>query len=165
MKFQRLPPTGAVPRFVPEACGTPADWYGGDEELVWCTGTMKRFDAPDNPIVDFRKFIYFMDDRKLDNTWPISNLLGLPEGTYEPHRARIPWRPFSEDKLLTSRGLFGSRETDWKRAWHGTKMEVLYSILYHQKISSSEDEACGHRFLRNKPGVYCRGDEHRSKAA
>ena len=44
-------------------------------------------------------------------------------------------------------------------------MEALYSIMYHQKILSSEQEGLGHRFPTNMPGVYCYGDEHRSKAA
>ena len=56
-------------------------------------------------------------------------------------------------------------ETDWKRAWHGSKIEALYSIMYHQEINSSEDAERGHRFLENKPGVYCFKDELRSKAA
>ena len=57
------------------------------------------------------------------------------------------------------------RDTDWKRAWHGSKIEALYSIMSHQEINSSEDEGRGHRFLENKPGVYCFGDDLRSKAA
>ena len=58
----------------------------------------------------------------------------------------------------------GGYETDWKRAWHGTRMEALYSIMYHQEIYPSKDAKSGHRMVDNKPGVYCFGDEHRGKA-
>jgi len=45
------------------------------------------------------------------------------------------------------------------RAWHGTKMEHLYSIL-SSGMSASADVGEGHWFAPKAPGVYCAIDAH-----
>ena len=48
------------------------------------------------------------------------------------------------------------------RAWHGSKVEALYSIMYHGRIFASCDPA--HRFWEDAPGVYVHKDSTGHKA-
>ena len=53
------------------------------------------------------------------------------------------------------------RETEaagWVRAWHGCKLEALYSILYHGGFVESRDRGQGERLLHRAPGVYVHND-------
>jgi len=46
----------------------------------------------------------------------------------------------------------------WQTAWHGCKIEAIYSIIFHGKIFESSGRL-GQRMHRNKlPGVYCAPD-------
>merc|ERR1719506_2271552 len=52
----------------------------------------------------------------------------------------------------------------WRRAWHGCKLEALYSIVYHGKLFESRDKAHGERHFDGIPGVYVHKDRTRNKA-
>ena len=113
---------------------------------------MGRFDAPDDAEVDIEKFLAFLRMGRFDDGSPITTMLGAPETGEEEHRFRFPWIPFSENDLpktylyKNSGGELKAYETDWKRAWHGTKVEALYSIMCEKEVNPSEDEKLGHRF-------------------
>ena len=52
----------------------------------------------------------------------------------------------------------------WKRAWHGSKLEGLYSILFHGRLLESRNNDMGQRFLEGAPGVYFHKDGTQQKA-
>ena len=71
---------------------------------------------------------------------------------------RCRWLPLTEQELhtLVSKG--------WCRAWHGTKIEAMYSILYHGRVFESRDwDSRGERTLTGAPGVYIHPDETAKK--
>lgn len=53
--------------------------------------------------------------------------------------------------------------TGWERAWHGTKVEAVFSILSDMRLNAS-DHDLGGRTLRGVKGVYLHGDHLRRKA-
>merc|ERR1719265_1578289 len=52
----------------------------------------------------------------------------------------------------------------WVRAWHGCKVEALYSILHHGRLFESRGEAAGERILQDAAGVYVHKDGTSLKA-
>jgi hypothetical protein len=50
------------------------------------------------------------------------------------------------------------------RAWHGTKLEALYSQIYFGRLVSSTSAQLGERFFSGSPGVYLHKDSTRHKA-
>ena len=42
----------------------------------------------------------------------------------------------------------------WHRAWHGSKLESVYSILHNSALIESGDESRGDRLLAGTRGVY-----------
>ena len=74
----------------------------------------------------------------------------------------FPWRNFDDSKLsMKSEGPFANETNGmalWQTAWHGCKIEAIYSIMVHEKIFASSGRM-GQRMHRNKlPGVYCAPD-------
>ncbi len=55
-------------------------------------------------------------------------------------------------------------QAEWARAWHGCKMQALYSIMFHGRLAASCDLERGDRFFAECPGVYCHKDATRFKA-
>ena len=73
-------------------------------------------------------------------------------------------RDFTEETLpKRSPGTFGNCWSEWRRAWHGTKLEALYSILFHGRLAESRDEAGGRLFPAAR-GVHMHKDETKEKA-
>lgn len=71
---------------------------------------------------------------------------------------RLQWKelPDAEMKLLRQQG--------WKRAWHGTKLEALYSIVETGYLTDSLGNTPGQRVKGHAPGVYVHGDATHKKA-
>ena len=46
----------------------------------------------------------------------------------------------------------------YKRFWHGSKLQTLWSVLYHGKLKASNDVRRGEAYLEGKPGVYAHDD-------
>ena len=67
------------------------------------------------------------------------------------------------DLTRQSMGQFNNGRADWQRAWHGCKIDSIYSIMYKGRLTASCDYARGHRFFRECPGVYCHNDATRLK--
>ena len=61
----------------------------------------------------------------------------------------------------TNRDLDEMDEAGWEVAWHGCKVEAVYSICVAGKLLESRDEEAGERYLEGAPGVYL----HREKTA
>mmetsp|Transcript_52875 Transcript_52875/g.97547 ORF Transcript_52875/g.97547 Transcript_52875/m.97547 type:complete len:1023 (-) Transcript_52875:89-3157(-) len=159
----RLPPKGKPPPFDAKANGTPVDWNRRVTSYAWSKKTKKYFEPTDGASVDIGKVYSFLSLRPGPDGLPISNLLAEPEPK-EDGWFRCPWKAFDESELPTdSPGQWGE-EADWQRAWHGCKMEGLYSIMYHGKLFASCDESRGHRLLGNLHGVYAHKDLTEAKA-
>ena len=52
----------------------------------------------------------------------------------------------------------------WVRAWHGTKLEALYSQIYFGRLFSSSSVQQGERFFSGSPGVYLHENSTKHKA-
>eukprot|EP00928_Gymnodinium_smaydae_P079890 TRINITY_DN63721_c0_g1_i1.p1 TRINITY_DN63721_c0_g1~~TRINITY_DN63721_c0_g1_i1.p1 ORF type:complete len:508 (+),score=44.97 TRINITY_DN63721_c0_g1_i1:42-1526(+) len=156
-----------VPRFLDEAKGTPMHW-NSTKPLIWgrrvknmqCFaehGTSRLFES-------VHRLEHFLRLRLDADGVPIRDKLGKAD--FEPHSFgwfRYPWLPYEAaggDGALpeTSPGPYGGGLSDWKRAWHGCKMEGLYSIMYHGRLLGSRDAERGDRFFERAPGVYVHKD-------
>ena len=98
-------------------------------------------------------FVSFLSARTAANGRTLDRLVGSPE--FMPDRwVRLPWLPFGgPDELPRFSGA------GWVRAWHGTKMEALYSSAYHGQLVESNCQARGERFFDGSPGIYIYKDE------
>ena len=90
---------------------------------------------------------------------PVSERIGPPQ-PFAGGWFRCQWLEFNETNLLLETA-YKTKKTDWQRAWHGCKLEALYSIMYHGKVNSSSHSGQGHRFFDNEPGIYL----HKQKTA
>ena len=66
---------------------------------------------------------------------------------------RMAWLDYDHD---TEAAL---SRAGWETAFHGSKMEALYSILYHGQLLESKDESRGERMLEDASGVYLHNEE------
>ena len=94
---------------------------------------------------------------------PIRNMIDPPQ-PQENGWYRCPWRPFHFEHLPRKSIGPHSKYAEWRLAWHGCKLEGLYSIMYHGKLFASEDGTQGHRFFPDVPGVYVHKDKTGHKA-
>merc|ERR1711971_1383287 len=100
-------------------------------------------------------FYSFLEGRPL-NKKNLYHKFGLP--TRQEHGwFRFRWRDFDLQELKKEVGR-------WKRAWHGCKLEALYSIAYHGQLFESRNKADGERILSGLPGVYVHKDKSALKA-
>lgn len=76
---------------------------------------------------------------------------------------RCFWNEFSANELDSeSKGRLAdesSDKSDWKKVWHGCKLEALHSIMDHGKLQASWDGEGGDRFFADAPGVYVFADD------
>eukprot|EP00927_Polykrikos_kofoidii_P017380 TRINITY_DN17910_c0_g1_i1.p1 TRINITY_DN17910_c0_g1~~TRINITY_DN17910_c0_g1_i1.p1 ORF type:complete len:1126 (+),score=162.57 TRINITY_DN17910_c0_g1_i1:197-3574(+) len=154
-----------VPSFSDTAHGTPADWNsmetsvdGEDRrEVYWGRRAKPLFrDVPES-YVDVCVVLDFLEGRLADDGTPVRELLGPPV------RQSDGW--FSFAWLEHTQECEGRlRNEGWERAWHGCKLEALYSIMYHGILCESRDEDLGERILHGAPGVYVHKDGTSHKA-
>lgn len=155
---------GEVPAFDPNARGTPRDWNEKVQPLFWGRRAQRLFPSLEGACVDIEKVLNFFALRPGPDGRPVSVLLGEPV-TKEGGWFQFPWLAFREDILPTStQGDWGEGKAEWQRAWHGCKMEALYSIMYHGQLAASCDAERGDRFHPQAPGVYCHKDVTMHKA-
>ena len=107
--------------------------------------------------------IGFLDLRLGFTRRPISQLLGIPAAK-EGGWFRCEWLPFQETPLAENSLVSGGGPADWHRAWHGCKIEALYSVMCEGRLRASCNTNLGHRFFEGAPGVYLHKDENREKA-
>ena len=154
-----LPRPGLQAPFFNElARGSPLDWNIQNEETVlyWRKSEI-RFPSSPNVDSNIDRMLSFLSVRLGRNKSPVLTHLGSPvkhdDGWYRMHYLCL------DDSLrmqLTREG--------WQLAWHGTKLEALFSILYHGGLRESRDETLGERKLTNAPGVYAFSDKLFNKA-
>ena len=143
--------TSDVPGFFHAARGTPYQWNYRITE-VGLNQIKEENSETASATPDIYKFVEFLKKRH------VSDKLGLPKKSHNGWFV-FQWRNFDDSKLSTkSEGRFASETNGnalWQTAWHGCKMEAIYSIIWHGKIFASS-KGLGQRMHRNNlPGVYC----------
>jgi hypothetical protein len=159
---------GEIPDFDPEARGTPHHWNHVIKTRVWGKKTRHLGTFNESAQVDVGKVIKFLH-RRLDSTGkPVTQFLGH---FVDMSRGRAPgwyrgeWLGGvpSSGTLLLSGGL-DAEEPDWQKAWHGCRLEALYSIMCHGGLMASKSRARGERFFADAPGIYVFRDDLEHKA-
>jgi hypothetical protein len=143
------------------ANGSAEKW--NSETSFWGQRTMKIHPAPNAipVVVDVNNFIHHFLHNRLDcDGKPVTYKLGQPQFIENGCCWRVPWKSFDEALLPPTQAP--GVKANWMRAWHGTKLEALYSIIYHGQLAASHKP--GDRFFNGKPGVYVMKDELLNKA-
>ena len=78
---------------------------------------------------------------------------------HDLQRFRLQWLPFGADVVATA-----LEEEGWVLAWHGTKLEALYSQIMFGRLFASSAWGAGERFFSGAPGVYLHQDKTAHKA-
>lgn len=110
--------------------------------------------------VDVQTMLEFLEKRFDEKHISVARRLGDPE----PHSQgwfRLRWLPLQEGCAGTASASDLSR---WERAWHGCKLESLYSILAHGRLCESTTTSPGDRTIMDVPGVYLHKDATQHKA-
>ena len=145
-----------TPEFSDEARGTPADWNRNN--ILWCRRNKQQFEQEiesarqDQPVVNIATIERFLSKRKDAEGRPVRARLGAPQAQADGW-VRLRWIACTDDDILKL------EQNGWGVAWHGSKLEALYSICFHGEVF----ESCkpGDRWLKNAPGFYC----HQQKTA
>lgn len=162
----RMAHAGEVPAYDTRACGTVAEWNSLDNIVNWGKKGTRWFAESPDAAVDVNEAIAFFYKRKGPQGHPVSELLGRPESK-ENGWFRVPWKAFDESALPVAcihEDAVEPGKADWQRAWHGTKFEALYSIMYHGGLMASDSSRKGARFKDTSPGVYLHKDFTKHKA-
>jgi len=173
---ERLFLPGQVPNFVYDAAvGTPYHWNKLAAVRHWGNKCKKRLAdvLPEAAAaVDWRKVKEFLEKRIGPDGLPISTRLAWPPETTmvggkdeEPaqHWFRCAWKGFSAGDLPMESPGEWSKKAEWVKAWHGCKVEALYSIMYHGQLRESRNAGRGERFFGQFPGVYVHKDGTKHK--
>ena len=142
---------GGAPAFDAEASGSSAHWNAAGP-LSWGNRTTAAFPAPPGAKADINTMLAFLRQRHDRDGIPVLERLEEPEEYQEGW-----WRlPLKQDPSLAD------PPEDWPRAWHGSKVEALYSTMIHG-LQESRGEERGDRRLRGTDGVYLHKDENWGK--
>lgn len=139
-----------VPAFDPACHGSPVTWNGKSYGATWNAAARQRWSvtAPLCKCHRWHRMWRFLADRE------IAAALCSPEckgqGWY-----RLKLKYVDAESLM---------QEGWVTAWHGTKIEALYSIFREGQLRESGDETRGHRFANNSRGVYLFPDRYGTKA-
>ena len=85
-------------------------------------------------------FQQFLHERRNAASQPLTKMFGIPV-EFPDQWCRLSWLPFTcalEETI--------AKQRSWERAWHGTQLEALYAIAYHEILLESSDETQGERF-------------------
>jgi hypothetical protein len=142
----RLPGLGVIPPFDDEARGAPEIWNQMHNVHTWGKKSRWYFTKVPDARVDVTKFVKFLKLRRTKGRRPISSLVMSPlpqaDGWW-----RMGWKAFQENPTTSSSSTGPAVEHDWQKAWHGCKIQALYSIMYHGELRA---------FGKHKDeGVYC----------
>ena len=112
-------------RFSPSAAGDPTVWNLPGSTLYWGKRTAQAFAAtPQLEGLDPLQCLYrFLRARVDFQSKPILRRFGFPI-QFKDNWFRLAWLP-----RTTKYG--DDYPAGWERAWHGSKMESLYSIAVH----------------------------------
>ena len=136
--------------------GVPRDWNRRDAEVYWGARTRARYfrnhggihrsAAPDIDI-----FLEFLHQRNILDKF-------YHPDYHEGGWYRLHWKGMHN--------MWQVKGDGWMRAWHGIKLEALYSIAEHGYLFESSDcnQEAGERTLAGASGVYCHKDSTHGKA-
>jgi len=158
--FLGEPDLSQVPSFDERARGTPRDWNDVQPFVRWGNKAYRKFGGkwgvPPVPMTTPRievveKFLSLRLDAEGE---PVRARIGKPE---EKNQGwwRFPWLGADGCGPIRADVCAGA---GWERAWHGTKLEGLYSTMYHGRLFVSYEDVLGGRALQGMPGIYCHGD-------
>lgn len=159
-----------VPAFSEKACGTAKHWNAPDTAdkntelaaLYWSqNGRNLPFQrTPFGTHADAGQLLSrFLETRPGPGGVSLLQRLGLPL-RHEDGWFSFSWAEFDLDAKANLEKNGGK----WKQAWHGFKIEALYSILYHKKLFASRDRELGERLFEGMPGVYVHKNRTSRKA-
>ena len=100
----------------------------------------QRFPAVRGVVVDPDRVIAFLRVRRGPDGKPVSELIGNPQAMDEAW-FRCKW--LGTDNAAIAPGT----NPHWEPAWHGCKLEALYSIMYHGELFESSDDSQGQRYI------------------
>ena len=144
-----------IPPYDPSCCGGPWAWNRPDAQRSWSKKLSREFDSRRGgprrvaePNID--TVLAFLHQRRVLDK--LCRPVFKGEGWY-----RLRWKslPDEEAQKLQRHG--------WEKAWHGTKIQALFSILFREGFTESSDEDTGERMLGGVPGVYCHKDCQRAR--
>ena len=149
-----LPSVGEVPAFRPRAKGAEVLW-NAPKMVFWGNRTRRDcFPVPEHvPSPSIGVFEDFLRGRLDGDRCSVLYKLGEPTA-HEGHVWSFPILAYDTELQLADERHVGGSKPEWRTAWHGTKMERVYGILFHGRLAASFDESAGHRFLSGLPGVY-----------
>jgi len=160
----------SVPRLSAQACGGPKDWNKPDtlpkshpqHALFWSKDAVtRRLNLPSNEEqreVDLNVIIAFLQSRLGLVGEEISSSLRPPIRLYNG------WVRFPVQHLTDTAWPGYQREPyghGWERAWHGCKLEGVFSMLHEGRLRKSGDDG---RTLGGVQGVYVHQDNTAAKA-
>ena len=143
-----------VPTFSPDCRGGPLEWNCKQEKVSWGRNAYKLFDRFGKGTPSIEVLVEFLRKRPGPDGKPILTKFGEPalrdDGWYR--------LPYQEGRLCPSW---------WVRAWHGCKLEGVYSIAYHGRLNESSRRNGGRVLgegVTDAPGVYVHKDDTAKKA-
>lgn len=154
-----------LPAFHVEAMGGPGDW--SKHFFYWGKATQKKFQPELPPLrlaksakPDVQHLLEWLHLRLAERH--LSKLLGPPDLRRDGW-TRFEWLPNRDcvGDCVKQLARVGDR---WVRAWHGSQLAALCSILHHERLFDSCRKDLGHRFDPGFPGVYCHLDATKNKA-
>ena len=111
-------------QFDPHAFGTPEDLNARSSYATWNRRQALQYEPGPflvTPCERLSDFYTFLDCRSDSEGLPLSRRFGSALEV-EPQWFRLQWLPAGGDAVLDALESEG-----WVRAWHGTKLEALYS--------------------------------------
>ena len=142
----------AAPSFSHTAHGRPTEWNTKGATFYWGGRTAKWFPIVEGACADVATLLEFLSWRRGPTGAPVLKLLGVP--TAQPDGwLRCGWLDHERAKAA------GAETGEWVRAWHGSKFESLYSILYHGQLLGNGDDARQCKGFPAAPGVHVYKDE------
>ena len=154
-------PALGAPPFSPRACGTPREW-NTDVPITWSRRTKNHpwFQPINGATVShsLMRVQDFLRGRPGPDGHPILDKIEYRGSDHGWHK--FEWKDFIGTHNLPSAspGPYNNGHSDWHRAWHGCKLEALYSIMYQGKLLPSDNPDRGQRFHPGRPGVYVHKD-------
>ena len=134
---------------------------------------VERSSVSIEPVLEFLRVREQANGKPVLDLLDVHNMVQVPVETHngmslETRKGmwfRFPWKAFPGVDMLPTKSTSGAGDADWQRAWHGSKLEALYSIMYHGMLAASCSTANGHVFFKDAPGVYAHKDKTAHKAS
>ena len=134
--------------FRSDCCGIPKTWHSAESLTFSMRNQKKFFPRPAQPPpVNIERFMAFFDSRS-----DVRCLFGPPSLPVDG------WTRLRLDGLCSQQQEQELQQQGWEKAWHGTCLPALYSILRRGALVESHDKSRGDHFLEGFPGVYCFAD-------